>query len=126
MSDPGAIVAVGQPTAEAKGQSSTPHQKPLKSVPDPAGQVSQNSTVAATPATSTEERERFLEPHHTIKELAERWNLDRETVRRLVCDRDDVLKIAHVRRNAKRDYVSYRVPQSVARTIYNRLLGRSK
>jgi hypothetical protein len=68
----------------------------------------------------------YLEPHHTIKELAERWNLDRETVRRLVFDRDDVLKIAHTRRNAKRDYVSYRIPQSVARKIYHTLLGRSE
>lgn len=81
----------------------------------------QPSQIAERP-----ESERFLEPHHTIKELAERWNLDRETVRRLVYDRDDVLKIAHVRRNVKRNYVSYRVPQSVARTIYNKLLGKAQ
>ena len=68
----------------------------------------------------------FLEQHHTIKELAERWNLDHETVRRLVFDRDDVLKIAHVKRNGKRDYVSYRIPQSVAGRIYDSLTGRRK
>ena len=68
----------------------------------------------------------YFERHHTITELAERWNLDRETVRRLVFDRDDVLKIAHMRRNGKRDYVSYRIPQSVAQRIYDSLMGCGK
>ena len=60
------------------------------------------------------------EPHYTVKQLAERWGLDQSTVRRIFRDEPDVLRIPHLRRRGKRDYVSLRIPASVAARVHER------
>jgi hypothetical protein len=59
-----------------------------------------------------------FERHFTPKELAELWALDQTTVRRLFRDEPGVLLIPHLRRRGKRDYVSLRIPASVAARVH--------
>ena len=58
--------------------------------------------------------------HFTPKELAEQWGLDQSTVRRMFRDEEGVLRIPHLRRSGKRDYVSLRIPASVAARVHER------
>lgn len=60
----------------------------------------------------------FAEKHYRIGELAERWGLGRETVRKLVKDEPGVIQI---RQGRKRAHTTYTVPESVARRIHTRL-----
>jgi hypothetical protein len=61
-----------------------------------------------------------VEPHFTPKELAELWALDQSTIRRLFRDEPGVLRIPHLGRNGKRDYISLRIPASVAARVHER------
>jgi hypothetical protein len=61
-----------------------------------------------------------FERHYRIGELAETWNLGRETVRLLVKDEAGVIKVRLGRRRA---HTIYSVPESVAKRIHTRLLN---
>ena len=61
-----------------------------------------------------------FERHYRIGELAELWNLGRETVRLLVKDEQGVIK---VRLGRKKAHTVYSVPESVAIRIHTRLLN---
>lgn len=61
-----------------------------------------------------------FEPHFRIGELAKLWALGRETVRKLVKDDPDVIK---VRMGRKKAHTIYSVPESAARRIHTRLLS---
>jgi hypothetical protein len=61
-----------------------------------------------------------FEAHYAIAELARQWKLGRETVRLLVKDEPDVLKIRLGRRKA---LTRYSVPESVARRVHTRLFN---
>jgi hypothetical protein len=61
-----------------------------------------------------------FERHYRIGELAEMWNLGRETVRLLVKDEQGVIRI---RLGRKRAHTIYSVPESVAVRIHTRLLN---
>jgi hypothetical protein len=57
--------------------------------------------------------------HFTATELAEIWKLDETTIRRIFLDEPGVLKIGKSnRRDGKRDYVTLRIPESVALRVY--------
>lgn len=60
-----------------------------------------------------------FERHYRIVELAELWNVSRETVRLLCKDEPGVLKFRFGLRKAR---CSYSIPESVARRIHTRLL----
>lgn len=76
---------------------------------------------AARAARNSESRDRpTFERHYRIGELAEMWNLGRETVRLLVKDEQGVIKI---RLGRKRTHTIYSVPESVAVRIHTRLLN---
>jgi hypothetical protein len=62
----------------------------------------------------------YAETHFRIGELADMWNLGRETVRVLVKDEPGVLKI---RMGRKKAHTTYSVPESVAQRIHTRLLN---
>ena len=72
------------------------------------------------PMTSTDHRHPAFERHYRIGELAETWQLGRETVRRLVKDEPGVIRI---RLGRKKAHTSYSVPESVAARIHTRLLN---
>jgi hypothetical protein len=60
-----------------------------------------------------------FERHFTAKQLAQLWGLDESTVRKIFQDEPGVLKIGKAgRRDGKRDYVSLRIPESVAVRVH--------
>lgn len=60
-----------------------------------------------------------FERHYRAKELAEIWGLDESTIRRLFQDEPGVLKIGRSgRHDGRRDYVSIRIPESVAARVH--------
>ena len=61
-----------------------------------------------------------FERHYRIRDLAERWGLGRETVRKLVAAEPDVVRI---RMGRKKAHTVYSVPESVAHRIHRRLTG---
>ena len=78
---------------------------------------------AATPTKSTESsalEQPAFERHYRIGELAEMWQLGRETVRLLVKDERGVIRI---RLGRKKAHAIYSVPHSVAARIHTRLLN---
>ncbi len=63
---------------------------------------------------------RAFEKHYRIGDLARIWGLGRETIRKLVKDDPDVVKI---RMGRKKAHTVYSVPESTVRKIHTRLLN---
>jgi hypothetical protein len=61
-----------------------------------------------------------FEKHYRVGELARIWGLGRETVRKLVKDEPDVIRI---RLGHKKAHTIYSVPASAAERIHTRLLN---
>jgi hypothetical protein len=81
-----------------------------------------SKTPVATPPQSIEAHVlTALEPHFTPQQLAALWGFDQTTIRRMFIDEPDVLKEGkRGRRDGKRDYVSLRIPASVAQRVHER------
>jgi hypothetical protein len=68
--------------------------------------------IAANPSTA-------FERHFTAAELGEIWRYDTSTIIRMFQDEPGVLKKGREnRRDGKRDYVTLRIPESVALRVY--------
>jgi hypothetical protein len=67
----------------------------------------------------------FNERHYTVDEVAEMWNLSRESVRKMFLVEPDVPKIARPGNRYKRSYVTLRVPESVLNRVYRRMCAGS-
>ena len=65
----------------------------------------------------------FTDKHYTVDEVADLWNLSRESVRRIFLAEPDVLRIARTRAKNKRPYVTLRIPESVLNRVYRRMCG---
>ena len=62
-----------------------------------------------------------LEPHFTPKQLAQLWGFNCTTITRMFVDEPGVLKFGKQgRRDGKRDYVSLRIPASIAQRVHER------
>ena len=61
-----------------------------------------------------------FERHYRIGDLARMWRLGRETIRKLVKDDPEVIKI---RLGRKKSHTIYSVPESAARRIHTRLVN---
>jgi methylphosphotriester-DNA--protein-cysteine methyltransferase len=62
------------------------------------------------------------EQHFSAAELAERWKLDQNTVRRLFRDEPGVLLIGNPRTTRhKRAYTTLRIPASVVERVWRRM-----
>jgi hypothetical protein len=73
------------------------------------------STEAQTPAP--------FEMLCTPRELSQMWKFDERTIRRWFIDEPGVLKFGKEdRRDGKRQYVTLRIPISVAQRVYNQRL----
>jgi hypothetical protein len=60
-----------------------------------------------------------FERHFTPQDLADIWRLDETTIRRIFQDEPGVMKIGKShRRDGKRDYITLRIPESVAARVY--------
>ena len=61
-----------------------------------------------------------FERHFVPQELAELWALDERTIRRIFQDEPGVLKFGKSnRRDGKREYISLRIPASVAERVHH-------
>jgi len=79
-----------------------------------------HATTTTRIAESSAPEDPAFERHYRIGELAEMWQLGRETVRLLVKDERGVIKI---RLGRKKAHTIYSVPESVAVRIHTRLLN---
>lgn len=70
-----------------------------------------------------EQKTSFQERHFAVSELSALWNFGEDTVRNLFIDEPGVIVISH-RRRGTRVYRTLRIPESVARRVYERLLNR--
>jgi hypothetical protein len=59
--------------------------------------------------------------HYTVAELAERWHLSPNTIRRLVEDEPGVLKYGLTNKKRKRRLVQLRIPERVALRVHAKL-----
>lgn len=65
---------------------------------------------------------RIEERHYSVAELAERWNLSPDTIRKLFERESGVLVIGeHSTRRGKRRYTTLRIPESIAARVHRRL-----
>jgi hypothetical protein len=63
----------------------------------------------------------IFEPHFTPQELAAEWKLDPSTIRRIFIDEPGVVLFGKEgRRDGKRDYLTLRIPASVAKRVHER------
>lgn len=63
----------------------------------------------------------FTEPHYTAKELGAKWHLSAVAIRRAFRNEPGVLRYGRPKKGHQRDYVSIRIPHSVAERVYRRL-----
>ena len=61
-----------------------------------------------------------FERHYSIADLAKQWRIGRETVRLLVKEQPDVLKI---RLGRRKTMTRYSIPESVARRLHTKLFN---
>jgi AraC-like DNA-binding protein len=81
-----------------------------------ASQFRENSQTAENPSgTIAGER------HYTVAEIAERWNLSRDAVRRLFRDEPGVLILGNHFSARKRQYTTLRIPESVLERVHRGL-----
>jgi len=64
----------------------------------------------------------FAERHYSVKELASMWHLSPAAIRRLFRNEPGVLRYGRSKKGHQRDYVSIRIPHSVAQRVYRRCL----
>lgn len=83
--------------------------------------MEQSYAGAVEPTAAVQASGRAFERHYRIGELAEMWKLGRETVRLLIKDERDVVKVRLGRKQAN---TIYSVPESVAARIHTRLISR--
>ena len=79
------------------------------------------NTINSTSASKAARRGPVVafERHFTTRDLAELWKFDETRIRRIFQDEPGVLKVGRSnRRDGKRDYVTLRIPESVALRIY--------
>ena len=68
-----------------------------------------------------EQADKLIERHYTVAELAEQWNLSRDTIRRMFENEHGVVVFTRPRLN-KRVYRTLRIPESVAKRKYQTAL----
>ena len=77
-----------------------------------SGNDDESKTPTNLPASS-------LEPHYSVQVLAELWRLDESTIRRIFEAAPGVLRLGNEkRRSGKREYITLRIPASVAEREY--------
>jgi hypothetical protein len=59
-----------------------------------------------------------FERHYTPKQLAELWLLHESTIQPLFLDEPGVLKYGGPCRRGRREYITLRIPESVARRVH--------
>ena len=65
----------------------------------------------------------FAERHYTVAEIAALWNLSPDAVRKMFEHEPGVLVLGDPASSHKRRYTTLRIPESVGRRVYRRLLN---
>ena len=68
----------------------------------------------------------YDEQHFKPEELAERWGVSGDTIRKLFRDVPGVLVIDRPERMHKRGYCTMRIPESIAKRVYEKHLSKGK
>src|SRR4051812_24044518 len=63
--------------------------------------------------------EAWREHHFTVRQLADMWAMSPETVRRLIENEPDVMRIGEGETRNKGRYFTYFIPESVARRVHS-------
>jgi hypothetical protein len=65
-------------------------------------------------------RDTGSEPHYTVSDIAKRWNLSTDTVRRLFRKEEGVLLLPsrNTRRALRANYTTMLIPESVAKRVH--------
>ena len=63
----------------------------------------------------------FTERHYTVAEIAARWNLSVDAVRRIFQNEPGVLVLGDQPSRSKRRYTTLRIPESVLERVHRRL-----
>lgn len=61
------------------------------------------------------------ERHYSPSEVAERWNLNAETIRRIFQDEPGILVFQSPVKKGRRPYKTIRIPESVLERVHRRL-----
>ena len=86
---------------------------------DRAWVATNERTRSAPSGVSSAETSRIDERHFSVAELAERWNLSPDTIRKLFENEPGVLVLGEsLTRRGKRRYTTLRIPESVAARVY--------
>ena len=64
------------------------------------------------------------ERHFTPGELGKLWGMHAGTIRRIFRDEPGVIRLGSIGRRSRRDYLSLRIPESVARRKHTQLSAR--
>jgi predicted transcriptional regulator len=67
----------------------------------------------------------LTERHFSVNELAKMWGLSPATTRRMFRDEPGVLRFGREKKGHQRDYVTLRIPESVAERVYRRCMRPS-
>jgi predicted transcriptional regulator len=62
----------------------------------------------------------LTERHYSVKEIGDLWQLSPAAIRRLFRNEPGVLRFGKEKRGHQRDYVTLRIPASVAERVYRR------
>jgi hypothetical protein len=62
-----------------------------------------------------------MEPHHTVAQVAQRWNVSADTIRSIFEREPGVLVIANQTSRGKRRYRTLLIPESVLQRVHRRL-----
>jgi hypothetical protein len=82
-------------------------------------------TTALRPATNQEVEMNFNQPHFTVEQVAEMWNMSRDSVTRLFREEEGTLKITRPGNRYKRTYTTIRIPESVLNRVYGRMTAKA-
>ena len=64
----------------------------------------------------------LTERHYSVKELGQMWRLSSTAIRRIFRNEPGVLRFGKQNQGHRRDYVTLRIPVSVAERVYRRCL----
>jgi hypothetical protein len=64
----------------------------------------------------------LTEPHYSVKEIAQMWSLSAAAIRRMFRNEPGVLRFGKQNKGHRRDYVTLRIPVSVAERVYRRCM----
>ena len=83
-----------------------------------------SSGHSLTPAPVSQAIPEAMERHYSAEEIAEAWNLSRDTVRRIFEREPGVLIVENRPLYGKRRYRTFRIPASVVERVHRRMLAK--